>query len=312
METAASELTVPPEQPQSLSMASFWPLGTFVAGMACMDFILGFVQFGMSTNSSNVEDLVAFVATALGIGQYAVVIVFGGLVFRHWIVGITASVFIASFLSCSYLCWQFTVDLQNAFSAACLTPLVVIAGCMPLFLTRIGMCSARPKGISIFELFAITTYLASVVSVTRLGVMNAVFGEIFFFLIVVALISALSITPASLLFFTAKDSRQSTVRFVCFAFSVSALLCCISILAGVISLLPVVWLFILFATFLLGLHCMRLSGFHIPSELSSPEERTLPRKHIGQNQFLWVIVCTIAAAFSVNLLFEYRKALGSS
>lgn len=33
METAASELTVPPEQPQSLSMTSFWPLGTFFAAM---------------------------------------------------------------------------------------------------------------------------------------------------------------------------------------------------------------------------------------------------------------------------------------
>jgi hypothetical protein len=311
MENSSSIATVQTAQVNSIS--SLWPLGVFIAAMACINCMLGFVELRVRTGaiSPSVAFVANFVAPTIGAAQYALAIVLGGLVFRHWIVGVTVSVFVAGFWMCSYLSWQFVVRppgdtswdrLPILFSAVCLTPVAVLAGCFPLLLTRIAMCRARPRGNSIFELFAITSYLASVVSVTRLGVMNAAAGEIVFFVVVACLVSALSITPASLLYFTAKDGWQSTLRFVYFTSSLAALLCSLSILVGLISLIPLVGLFLLFTTVLLGLHSMRLSGCCIPNELSSPDALTLPGIRSDQSQLVWVIVSTIAAAFSINVL----------
>ena len=312
METTPNEPTVQSEQLRRNPISSMQPLGIFIAALACMDCVLGFLQSRtlLGASTSDRELFVAFVASSLGIAQYAVAIVLGGLVFRRWIVGVTVAVFIAVFWLCSFLCWQFPIFWQNTsapnrfldlLNAVCLVPVTVFAGCFPLLLIRVGMLRARPKGNSIVELFAITSFFASVVVVTRLGSMSTTVGDLAFYLVMTALGSAIFLTPASLLYFMAKDRTQGTQRFTYFASAVSALLSILPMIAGLVSLLPLVWLLIVCTTLLLGLHCMHLSGLRIPNELSAPDELTVPPLRNDRAQFIGVIISSIVAAFCINL-----------
>ena len=312
METTPNEPTAQPEQLQRNLIASLRPLGIFIAAMACMNCVLGFILSRTLLNEGplRLQEFIAFAQSGLGVAQYAVAVVLGGLVFRRWIVGVTVSVFIAVFWLFSFLCWQFPMFWQNEsvpnrftglLNGVCLTPVIVLAGCFPLLLIRVGMLRARSKGNSIVELFAITSFFASVVVVTRLGSMRTAVGDLAFYLVMIALGSAIFLTPASLLYFMAKDRTQGTQLFAYFAAAVSALLFFLPMIGGLVSLLPLVWLIIVCSTLLLGLHCMHLSGLRIPKEISAPDELTDPPLRNDQTQFIGVIISSIVAAFCINL-----------
>jgi hypothetical protein len=255
------------------------------------------------------QELILTVIGGFGTAQCAIIFILGGIVFRHWVVGLSVAMLLALLWICIGCCWHFAIFLAfdnttdrfaEWFGYVCLLPLLVLAGSCPLLVIRIGISRARPKGNSITELFAIVSFVASVL------VISAVHGprpETVEWLVFTALGSAVTVTPASLLYFTASEQR-GTQRFLVFAIIVGGLLFTFSLFTSS-ALLPIflmLWFALVVTISFIGLWCIRRSGLGIPIKLQSPDNYSTEETTNDQLQFIWVIVGTISVALFINAI----------
>jgi hypothetical protein len=288
------------------------PFLIFCSVVTLVNCVLGYIHSRTLLGpqySSGLQELLLIVIGGFGVAQCAIIFILGGIVFRHWVVGQSVAMLLAVLWICSGWCWHFAIFLAfdnttnrftELFGYVCLFPLVVLAGSCPLLVIRIGMCRARPKGISITELFAIVSFVASVLVTSALHWPDPELVEM---LVFTALGSALTITPASLLYFTSSEQR-GTQRFLVFAIIVGGMLFIFSLFTSS-ALLPI-FLILWFALFVtisfIGLWCIRRSGLGIPISLQSPENCSTEESTNDQSQFIWVIAGTISIAFFINTI----------
>jgi hypothetical protein len=210
-------------EPVFTSLRPFFVLCLVISVVDCA---LGFVHSRTLMGpqySSGLQEAILIIAGGLCTAQFAIVFILGGIVFRHWVVGQCVAILLAILWTCSGWCWHFGVYLTydntmdrfaDSFGYVCFVPLIVLAGSCPLLIVRIGMCRARPKGISIIELFAILSFVASVLIFSTIPAKTLAPENLILPLIFTALGSSVTVAPASLLYFTATDERRGTQRFL--------------------------------------------------------------------------------------------------